>query len=175
MRPSKSKAEPWGDEQLDWALDPWNGTDFFRCFGCRDYQKRCYKRFENRRDDPRWRSRFSKMSTTSKTNRWNLAHVIFFHILLHHFFTISLFDQLHPMIATHQGYLVGFCKDLDVEGMGVAMLDMQLDTRESHELGYGSLKFLRATRPRGWFWCVQMGQQWICKGEGISKSHIQTS
>jgi len=53
MRPSKSKAEPWGDEQLDWALD------------------------------------------------------------------------------------------LDVEGMGVAMLDMQLDTRESHELGYGSLKFLR--------------------------------
>ena len=32
MRPSKSKAEPWGDEQLDWALDPWNGTDFFRCF-----------------------------------------------------------------------------------------------------------------------------------------------
>lgn len=55
------------------------------------------------------------------------------------------------MIATHQGCLVGFCKDLDVEGMGVAMLDMQLDTRESHELGYGSLKFLRATGPRGWF------------------------
>ena len=76
------------------------------------------------------------------------------------------------MIATHQGYLLGFCKDLDVEGMGVAMLDMQLDTRESHELGYGSLKFLRATRPRGWFWCVQMGQQWIYKGEGISKSYI---
>lgn len=73
------------------------------------------------------------------------------------------------MIATHQGCLVGFCKDLDVEGMGVAMLDMQLDTRESHELGYGSLKFLRATGPRGWFWCVQMGQQWICKGSGISE------
>ncbi len=34
--------------------------------------------------------------------------------------------------------------------MGVAMLDMQLDTRESHELGYVSLKFLRATGPIGW-------------------------
>lgn len=32
--------------------------------------------------------------------------------------------------------------DLYVEGLGVAMLDMQLDTRESHELGYASLKSL---------------------------------
>lgn len=26
--------------------------------------------------------------------------------------------------------------DLRIEGLGVAMLDMQLDTRESHELGF---------------------------------------
>ncbi|CAK9090862.1 unnamed protein product [Durusdinium trenchii] len=32
--------------------------------------------------------------------------------------------------------------DLRLEGLGVAMLEMQLDTRESHELGYGSLKGL---------------------------------
>ena len=38
-------------------------------------------------------------------------------------------------------------KDLYVEGLGVAMLDMQLDTRESHELGYASLKSLTVGRP----------------------------
>lgn len=37
-------------------------------------------------------------------------------------------------------------EDLRLEGLGVAMLEMQLDTRESHELGYGSLKGLTAAR-----------------------------
>eukprot|EP00438_Fugacium_kawagutii_P010711 Skav212513 [mRNA] locus=scaffold2713:219231:235279:+ [translate_table: standard] len=34
------------------------------------------------------------------------------------------------------------CVALTVEGVAVAMLDMQLDTRDSHELGYASLRLL---------------------------------
>lgn len=39
-------------------------------------------------------------------------------------------------------------QDLTVEGVAVAMLDMQLDTRDSHELGYASLRLL-TVRPGG--------------------------